>query len=189
MRNLIAAFMSDNSINKFLSHLSNCVDIDNLIVKGHILTEHALNFYIEVNSVEKLDKNSRLTYATKLDMAQVLGLFKTNKELKKDLKLLNRLRNSIAHNLKYDEKIFNDLLLSTNKIKNASIQAIKNSTVVYIRDDGPRVFEKVNESFVQLTGATKITGGHLKFCTLISYTCGLIFSLAEAHSQQKNAGK
>ena len=178
--------MSEKPLNKFLQQLTNCIDIDNLIIKGHILTEHALNFYIEINSFEKPDKNSKFTYATKIEIAQLLGLFKTNKELKKDLKLLNKLRNSIAHNLNYNEEIFDELLSNIHRLGNDSLKDMKNDAQVFIKNNEPQIFEKINDKFVPLfNGTTKISGRHIKFMGLIARTCGFIFSLAEDHSKQK----
>ena len=54
-------------VDKFLVHLLDCNDTDNLIIKGHILTEHALHFFIEMNSVEKVNfKKIKFTYSNKI---------------------------------------------------------------------------------------------------------------------------
>ena len=97
-----------DTIASFFSHLTNCRDVDNVIIKGHILTEYAMQIYIDKKAIEKINfKKVYTTYANKIEMSRLLGLFKENSELNTTLKHLNKLRNSLAHNLKYDE---NDLL-------------------------------------------------------------------------------
>ena len=103
-------------IDDFLPYLINCRDTDNLIIKGHILTEHALNFYINMKSIEKIDiEKMKFTYANKIQIAKILGLFKIFPQLFEELTLLNKLRNSLAHRLKYDEKVLTDFLKGYEK--------------------------------------------------------------------------
>ncbi len=167
--------MSDPIIDKFFIHLIDCRDTDNLIIKGHILTEHALNFFIEMQSVEKMDKNAKFTYSNKIEIAQILGLFKNNHELKKELKLLNKLRNSIAHNLKYDKDALKQFLLSFKKVKDA----FKDGKTENLEDDEEVYFE-------QAEGKFKVSGGHMKFMLLICYMCGQIFSLGSKKDNKEN---
>ena len=71
------------------------------------MTEHSLQFFIEMTSVEKINfEKVKFSYSNKIEIAKTLGLFKNNTKLYSELKLLNKLRNSIAHKLKYDEKLF-----------------------------------------------------------------------------------
>ena len=103
-------------IDDFLPYLINCRDTDNLIIKGHILTEHALNFYINMKSVDKIDiEKMKFTYANKIQIAKILGLFKIFPQLLEELTLLNKLRNSLAHRLKYNEKVLTDFLKGFEK--------------------------------------------------------------------------
>jgi hypothetical protein len=98
-------------IDKFLFHMFDIKDVDYLILKGHILTEHSLHFFIEMTSVEKINfEKVKFSYSNKIEIAKTLGLFINNKKLYSELKLLNKLRNSIAHKLKYDEKLFADFI-------------------------------------------------------------------------------
>lgn len=98
-------------IDKFLFHMFDIKDVDYLILKGHILTEHSLHFFIEMASVEKINfEKVKFSYSNKIEIAKTLGLFADNKKLYSELKLLNKLRNSIAHKLKYDEKLFADFI-------------------------------------------------------------------------------
>jgi hypothetical protein len=158
--------MSNKFFNTYLVQLVNCRDIENLIIKGHILTEYSLNLYIDMMAVEKkMDKDSKLTYSNKIEIAQILGLFKNNQELKRDLKLLNKLRNSIAHDLNYDKNTLVQFLSSFNKIKNkignGAFASLKNEQLL---DFGNKA-EKIN-----------VTGSHIKFMILVSYLCGSIYN-------------
>lgn len=107
-------------IESFLPHLMNCRDTDNLIIKGHILTEHALNFYINMLSEEKINFDKiNFTYANKVQIAKILGLYKKFPDLLEELTLLNKLRNSLAHRLKYDEKVLENFLQGFKKRRDA----------------------------------------------------------------------
>ena len=98
-------------IDRFFFHMFGIKDLDYLILKGHILTEHSLHFFIENTSVEKINfEKIKFSYANKVEIAKTLGLFKSNPKLYEELKLLNKLRNSIAHKLKYDDKLFADFI-------------------------------------------------------------------------------
>jgi len=98
-------------VDKFFFHMFGIKDLDYLILKGHILTEHSLNFFIEKTSIEKINFDKiKFSYSNKIEIAKTLGLFKANPKIYEELKLLNKLRNSIAHKLKYDEKLFSDFI-------------------------------------------------------------------------------
>ena len=118
-------------VDKFFFHMFGIKDLDYLILKGHILTEHSLNFFIEQTSIEKINfEKIKFSYSNKIEIAKTLGLFKSNPKIYEELKLLNKLRNSIAHKLKYDEKLFKDFIrgfkpyenfLESDSFKNTSI--------------------------------------------------------------------
>lgn len=153
--------MDKETFSEYAEHMINSMDTDNLILKAHILTEYALDSFIDRKSVEK--GNCRFTYAHKISIAQMMGLFKENPDLKRDLVLLNKLRNSIAHNLRYDEKILEDFLESftesQNRSENPKVKTLKN-------------FEKVKYT---INGTTiEVIGGHLKTMLLVSAMCGEI---------------
>ena len=98
-------------VDKFLFHMFDIKEVDYLILKGHILTEHSLHFFIEMTSVEKINfEKVKFSYSNKIEIAKTLGLFENNTKLYSELKILNKLRNSIAHKLKYDEKLFADFI-------------------------------------------------------------------------------
>jgi len=154
---------------KFLKHLFDCRDTDNLIIKGHILTEYALNFYIEMSSVEKIDlKETRFTYSNKIDIARILGLFKKDIFLYNELKLLNKLRNSIAHKLKYDEKILAEFLKGFDKHKNT----LKSEKLDRLKIDDEIFYELDDDKIT-------VNGSHLLLMFYISTICMNIFSYFE----------
>jgi hypothetical protein len=165
----------DLLIDKFLSHLYDCRDTDNLIIKGHILTEYAMNFFIEMSSAEKVHlKEIRFTYSNKIDIVKILGLFKQHPFLYGELKLLNKLRNSIAHELKYDEKILAEFLKGFERHK-----------VKFMSDKLDRLDMK-EEVFYEL-GNERITvkGGHMLLMFYISVICMTIF--ATPNNKQKDS--
>jgi hypothetical protein len=152
-------------VDKFLVHLLDCNDTDNLIIKGHILTEHALHFFIEMNSIEKLNfKKIKFTYSNKIEIAKILGLYKENPELYNELKLLNRLRNSIAHNLKYDQKTLNDFLLGFDKYKgffqSEKFKRLSSDEEIFYENNG---------------GKITVKGEHMILMFYISSICMSIF--------------
>lgn len=170
--------MKENNplFDKFLKHLFDCRDTDNLIIKGHILTEYAMNFYIEMSSAEKIDlKETRFTYSNKIDIVRILGLFKKNRHLCQELKLLNKLRNSIAHKLKYDEKILADFLKGFEKYRSL------------FKSDKLDRLEIDEEIFYEL-GEEKITvnGSHMLLMFYISIICMTIFSSFEPKTEKDN---
>lgn len=93
-------------------------DVDYLILKGHILTEHSLHFFIEMTSIGKVNfEKVKFSFSNKIEIAKTLGLFESNPKLYSELKLLNKLRNSIAHKLRYDKKLFAEFLKGFNPYK------------------------------------------------------------------------
>lgn len=160
-----------------ISHLINCKDTDNLIIKGHILTEHFLNKYIDAKSIEKIDKSAKFSYHQKLEIAQLVGLFKKNRGLKNELTLLNKLRNSIAHNLEYDKNIFTTLLAVSKKVNHEKIKSLSNDASVFIESKEDIFYVKIDGKFIQKGGQTKVSGGHIKFIMTIGFLCGTLDSL------------
>lgn len=136
-------------IDEFLNHLYDCRDTDNLIIKGHILTEYAMNYFIEMSSKEKIDlKEIRFTYSNKIDIVRILGLFKENTFLYNELKLLNKLRNSIAYKLKYDDKILADFLKGFEKHK-----SFFNSAKVAQLEIDEEIIYKTNKEEISVKGS------------------------------------
>lgn len=153
-------------IDKFLKHLFDCRDTDNVIIKGHILTEYAMNFYIEMSSAEKIDlKNTRFTYSNKIDIGRIVGLFKEDPFLYNELTLLNKLRNSIAHKLKYDEKILAEFLKGfekhRNKFESEKLDRLQIEYEIFYEFD---------------SGKVAVKGSHMLLMFYISIICMNIFS-------------
>jgi len=168
--------MNENNplIDKFLNHLYDCRDTDNLIIKGHILTEYAMNFYIEMSSAEKIDlKETRFTYSNKIDIVRILGLFKRNNNLCQELKLLNKLRNSIAHKLKYDEKILAEFLKGFEKHR-----SLFKSDKLDRLEIGDEIFYEMGEEKIT------VNGSHLLLMFYISIICMTIFSSVEPKKEK-----
>lgn len=98
-----------------LAHFKNIYDLELLILKGHILTEFTINCYLENlsnNSSANFFKE-RFTYSTKIGLLQHFGKFDQRTEgLIKSLKLLNKIRNEIAHTLVVDEQLINQYIVS-----------------------------------------------------------------------------
>jgi hypothetical protein len=159
-----------------IHHLANCRDIDNLIIKGHILTEHFLNKYIESMAIERVVNMTRFSYHHKLEIAQMLGMFKKNKNLKTDLQLLNQLRNSIAHTLEYDKIKFKTFINLYKGNKRGKQEGSSIDAIIFIEDK--------NEAGI--TERIKTTHGHIKFAKAIAYTCGILASLCDNKNHTKS---
>ena len=158
---------------KFLKHLFDCRDTDNLIIKGHILTEYAMNYYIELSSIEKINLNeSRFTYSNKIDIVKMFGLFKKHTTLNNELKLLNKLRNSIAHKLKYDEQILIEFLRGFENYR----KAFKLDKLDHL-DINDEIFYELDDEKIT------VKGSHLLLMFYISIICVTIFSSSESITQ------
>ena len=101
-------------------------EIPLLILKCHILVEWAMTYYLGTRSNEPKDFfEDKLHFNTKMKMVKYFGgMYKSpaHKEnnYNKALLLMNDLRNSVAHDLRYDEKILGELLAELEK-KDAEI--------------------------------------------------------------------
>lgn len=156
-------------IDKFFIHLYDCRDIDNLIIKGHILTEHALHFFIEMNAVEKIDfKKIKFTYSNKIEIAKLFGLYKKEPKLYNELRQLNKLRNSIAHRLKYDEKLLSEFLKGFESRKQSFNHKKMNNLEL-----GKEVFYEMGDEKIT------VDGSHLMLMFYISSICMSIFTAIE----------
>jgi hypothetical protein len=93
-------------------------DIQLLILKGHILVEYTLNCYLE--SISKSRESDffkeNFSFADKVNIAKHFGQIGDDKDnLNKELILLNKLRNEIAHNLAYNDKLLQEIFFELNK--------------------------------------------------------------------------
>ncbi len=93
---------------KFVS--DNLVGINNielLILKGHIMVEYSMNLYLE--SISKAEGSDffreNFTFSNKLAVIKHFGIIGSRDDnLYQEIFLLNKLRNDIAHSLKYNEQ-------------------------------------------------------------------------------------
>ena len=164
---------SDNKktsrIDLYVDHLLSCKDMDNLILKGHLMTEWALQYYINEFAKKKVNfKKVRFTYSNKLEIAKLLGLFENgNTKLYRLLKLVNGLRNSIAHNVEYDSKIINKFF------EECYIQSIQGENNIGIMNPDDKIEYKLSK-----TGKTTINGTHFRFLINISMICSKIYKIS-----------
>ena len=156
-------------IDLYVDHLLECKDMDNLILKGHLMTERALQYYINEKAIKKVNfKKVRFTYSNKLEIAKLLGLFeKKETQLYRLLKLLNGLRNSIAHSVEIDSKILKKFL------DNSFIQSITGK-------DGIEIMNPEDKIEYKLSKIEKIivTGNHFRLILNISMICSKIYAIS-----------
>lgn len=146
-------------IDLYVDHLLVCKDIDNLILKGHLMTEWALQYYINEFAKKKVNfEKVRFTYSNKLEIAKLLGLFENgNTQLYRLLKLLNGLRNSIAHNVEYDTKILKKFFVE------CYIQSIYGENGIEIMNPEDKIEYKLSK-----TEKTTLSGNHYRLLINIS---------------------
>lgn len=93
-------------------------DMSLLILKGHVIVEYTLNCYLE--SISKSSSpdffKENFSFANKTKIAKHFGnLGSLEQTLNEELVLLNKLRNSIAHTLDYNEKHLEELFVALGK--------------------------------------------------------------------------
>lgn len=90
--------------------------IDNfelMILKGHTLTEYTINLYI--NSISHKNKpdfcDGNTSFSLKLKILENFGknIGKVDANFFEELNMLNKLRNEIAHKLKYNEQLIQNI--------------------------------------------------------------------------------
>lgn len=156
-------------IDLYVDHLLDCKDMDNLILKGHLMTERALQYYINVKAIKKVNfKKVRFTYLNKLEVAKLLGLFENEEtNLYTLLKLLNGLRNSIAHNVGFDAEILKKFF------KQSYIQSITGKDGLEIMNPEDKIEYKLSK-----IEWTIITGSHFRLLLSISIICSRIYKIS-----------
>ena len=95
-------------------HFHGIKNIDLIILKGHLLVEYAMSRYIDVISNHDTSIDSlRFGFFQKLELCKILGFIDvTNQkdlEIYDQLKILNEIRNKIAHSLSFDRKMLDGL--------------------------------------------------------------------------------
>jgi hypothetical protein len=152
-------------VEEFLDHLYDCRDTDNLILKGHILTEYYLQHSINRLAVEKLNFDKiKFTFSNKIEIAKVIGVFKNDSTLYTELRTLNKLRNSIAHNLGFDQDILTEFLKGFETRK--SVYASKKANNLKI---GREIF--IEQKGKQIT----VDGSHMMLMLHISSICTRLY--------------
>ncbi len=87
---------------EFAKNFTKFSDTEGAIIRGHILIEQMLNQSIELTVLNKSEfKADKFSFAQKTEIGNMLGI---SIEFKIELNALNKLRNQIAHSLKYEEK-------------------------------------------------------------------------------------
>jgi|GEM_PF-4360062 len=152
-----------NFAGKFISQIN---VIENIILKGHIISEYAINCYLE--SISNSDRinlfKSNYTYSNKIFLLEEFGrLPKSNREhIIYSFKLLNKIRNEFAHSLSYNEFTLRDLIASIKKIDPKSLNGIEAD------------FKNPNE---------RKNLGNIAY--LLSYLNGYVFGLFQANMSRK----
>jgi hypothetical protein len=91
-------------------HLPARLQLDFVILKGHLLVEFTLTEYIGLRSHYEYDVSTeRLSFVQKMAVAHMLG-FPLDPLIMPSLELLNRLRNQVAHGLDFDRGQVDKLL-------------------------------------------------------------------------------
>lgn len=142
-----------------IKELSGINDIQLLILKGHIIVEYTMNFYLE--SISKSDNSDffkeNFTFAEKVKIAKHFGQLGSKEDnLILELTLLNKLRNNIAHSLKYDERHLLELFAAVDK---------KSPNLIYSDKDKQLIH---------------------KFAAATSFISGAIFSAYKMHVDRKD---
>ena len=86
------------------SDLMKFEDVELILLKGHLILEQALNQHLAlyISDRNKL-KSLRLMFSKKIDLLVALdGSFFSNKDRILQLKEINRIRNKLAHEIKFD---------------------------------------------------------------------------------------
>jgi hypothetical protein len=111
---------TNTEFSDFISEeLLKITDLELMILKGHILTEFALNCYLEAISMNNSSNffKENFSYSIKLKLFSHFGDFsEKGKLLIKAFGNLNTLRNTIAHSLTVNEQLLIEFISSTRKI-------------------------------------------------------------------------
>ncbi|MFD2915073.1 hypothetical protein [Psychroserpens luteus] len=103
-----------------ISELTELKDIELTILKGHILTEFAINCYLESISENKNSDffKENFTYSSKVKLLLHFGNYSGpgGEYVIKSLEILNKLRNTIAHSLTINHHLIKEFLAMLRKI-------------------------------------------------------------------------
>lgn len=86
--------------------------IETLIIKCHLFIEYSLERFIDLMTNGRYESYSfDFTFSEKYKIALLLGLgeMDTRNEARLYITTLNKLRNQVAHNIEYDEKLLEEI--------------------------------------------------------------------------------
>ncbi len=96
-----------------LKHLRCLHRLELVVLKGHVLAEHAMELFISSRFERSFDfERARLSFMQKLELVHAVGL-PPDPCLLPTFEILNRARNQIAHRLDFDRDII-DVILRLN---------------------------------------------------------------------------
>lgn len=94
-----------------IKKLLDCKDIDLMIIRGHILIEFLLNHFIEKSNPQLRNSLKGFYFTHKLKIFEIYcGKEKLKTNTATQIRLVNKLRNEIAHTMEYDSKTMDQLL-------------------------------------------------------------------------------
>lgn len=94
-----------------LQQLTNCKDHEFAIVKGHILMEYLLNYFLEESNPEKKVDVRRFTFSHKM---RIYEIFATTSFAVPYLQFMNKMRNDIAHDMGVKEDMLKEFRARRN---------------------------------------------------------------------------
>lgn len=112
--------LSEDEFGCFLTdELSQLKDVTLVLLKGHLFTEFAINCYLE--SLSKVEGSNffkeNFNFATKLKVLGHFGNFDNEVTLiLESIRLLNKLRNGVAHSLNVNEQLIQEFFASLDKV-------------------------------------------------------------------------
>lgn len=96
--------------NDLFKHLN---ELEGLIIRAHLIVEKNLNRIIEVVVINPSYRPEKFSFSQKLEIAKMLGAIVP--EFESPIRLLNKLRNQIAHSFHFDSSTLKDLTVQISK--------------------------------------------------------------------------
>lgn len=91
--------------NDLFKHLN---ELEGLILRAHLIIEKNLNRIIELIIINPSYRPEKFTFSQKLEIAKMLGAIAP--EFESPIRLLNKLRNQIAHSFHFDASVLNEFI-------------------------------------------------------------------------------
>ena len=147
-------FTSKDFQTMIYDQLVRCNDAELLILKGHTLIEYMLNHFLDMSSNSGIDFDiSRFTFSQKTHLFEILG--QRTKEISDDIKVVNKLRNEIAHKLTYN------------------------------KDELETLISSVLKRLTSLNKSIETTGMNGKIMSVVIYICGNLYAHIEGQKKRK----